>query len=113
MAKTVSQEYRGKGSRILDEARAYILAGAERDSDLWFKINRYVYARLQLDERKIKDKIKSGLGQSVCHLCGNRIRILRGSHLHRPDGSKGYSLSNAVLTHKKCHERHHVRHEPV
>ncbi len=34
----------------------------------------------------------------------------KGVHLHRLDGSRGYSIENCALTHKDCHREFHRQH---
>jgi len=82
------------------------------DPDKWFYANRYVFARLQLDERKVKTGIKRQLIESdhPCGYCGVRFESKVGLHLHRVDGTRGYSPDNCVLMHLECHERYHAEH---
>ena len=42
-------------------ARRAIQEHAQRDQDKWFYANRYVFARLALDERKTKTAVKREL----------------------------------------------------
>ena len=84
---------------ILETARESIRAYAGDDPDKWFYANRYVFARLQLDERKTKSALKRHLleADSPCAYCGKTFDTKTGLHLHRPDNNKGYRLKNAVL----------------
>jgi len=54
---------------ILNETRKAITDFAGDDPDRWFYANRFVFARLQLDERKTKTDIKKALLESnqPCH----------------------------------------------
>lgn len=94
---------------ILKYVRKAIRDYAGDDLDKWFRANRYVYQRLQGDERKMKEKIKNELLKSnpICHYCKETIKVKKGIHLHRLDGNRGYSLENCVLMHQKCHEQYH------
>ncbi len=47
-----------KPKEILEMAREEIRKTAGNDPDKWFYANRFVFARLQLDERKTKTEIK-------------------------------------------------------
>ena len=46
---------------ILEKARNSIKKWAGKNPNKWFLGNRFVFARLQLDERKLKAKIKKEL----------------------------------------------------
>ncbi len=95
---------------ILRATREAIKDYAGDDADKWFYANRYVFARLQLDERKIKSRIKGELIETdaPCAYCQRRFESKTGIHLHRIDSKRGYSLENAVLMHAECHNRHHA-----
>jgi len=95
---------------ILADTRKRILAHAAGDPDKWFYANRFVFARLQLDERKTKVRVKKHLFDSnaPCHRCGKSFESRVGVHLHRLDGEKGYSRANCVLMHGPCHIQHHA-----
>jgi len=95
---------------ILDQARKHINAYAQGDPDKWWYANRYVFARLQLDERRTKVGIKRRLLESghACHRCGKEFESRRNVHLHRLDQDKGYREGNCVLMHGDCHQQHHV-----
>jgi hypothetical protein len=95
---------------ILEEARKQIREHAGSNPDKWFYANRYVYARLQLDERKTKDGLKRDLFESgvPCHYCGKPFETRVGVHIHRLDNDRGYSADNTVLMHPDCHRRHHA-----
>ncbi len=97
-------------AQILESTRAGIKQCSGGDPDKWFYANRYVFARLQLDERKTKTGIKRQLidSQHSCAYCGKPIDSKLGLHLHRIDESRGYSLENCALMHRDCHERHHA-----
>ena len=99
-----------KPKQILEQARQAIEAHGGGDPDKWFYANRYVFARLQLDERKTKDGVKRELLDSgvPCEACGKPFESKRGVHLHRIDEEKGYSRANCALMHPKCHQDHHA-----
>ncbi len=52
----MTENLENKAWQILDMVRRKIKEASSDNSDDWFKINRYVYARLQADERKKKPK---------------------------------------------------------
>jgi hypothetical protein len=85
---------------------------AAGDPDRWWYANRFVFARLMLDERKTKARIKQQLldANRPCHLCDRPFDSRKNIHLHRLDGSKGYNDGNCVLMHGECHQRLHVGH---
>jgi hypothetical protein len=95
---------------ILDATRRLILEHAGDDPDRRWYANRFVFARLQLDERKTKSAIKQKLlnAGTPCHGCGKTFESQRNVHLHRLDGDKAYSEANCVLMHGQCHEQHHA-----
>jgi len=101
-----------KPEEILETTRKAIRDCAGDDPDRWFYANRYVFARLQLDERKVKTGIKRRLLDSggPCSYCGRPFESNVGLHLHRLDGTRGYRLVNCALMHGKCHQRHHAEH---
>ena len=95
--------------RILQNTRRSISKSAGTDPDRLFTINRYVFSRLQLDERKPHKKLKTALykASNKCCDCGKKIKELKGVHIHRIDSRKAYSLDNCQLMHPKCHQLHH------
>lgn len=98
-----------KPADILKEARKNIREHTESDPDKWFYANRFVYARLQLDERKTKTGVRKRLFdvKVPCHYCGKPFKTRAGVHLHRVDEDRGYSDSNCALMHPECHRKHH------
>jgi len=94
---------------ILDKTRQAINDYANGDSNKWFYANRFVFARLQLDERKTKSQIKKSLLEAniPCGYCKKIFEDKAGIHLHRIDGERGYSFDNCVLMHPDCHKRFH------
>ncbi len=94
---------------ILKQTRELINEHAAGDPDKWWYANRFVFARLHVDERKTKTSIKQGLLEAgvSCHGCGATFDSKRNIHLHRVDGSKGYIEGNCVLMHAECHQKYH------
>ena len=100
-------------ANILEQVRQLLVEYAEGDPDRWFYANRFVFARLALDERRTKTAIKTRLlndGVS-CHRCGKPFEASKNIHLHRLDGNRGYSDANCVLMHEKCHQAWHCENE--
>ncbi|MBN1359791.1 MAG: hypothetical protein JW993_04325 [Sedimentisphaerales bacterium] len=95
------------GDRILRQARELIAEAAGRDVVLRFKINRWVYSRLQQDEIQKKKPLKRSLwdaGVRACQRCGKPFASLRGVHLHRVDASEDYYDGNCQLLCSICHD---------
>ena len=92
---------------ILDKTRKAISDYAGNDPDKWFYANRFVFARLQLDERKTKTNVRKELleANQLCHYCNKQFENKKGVHLHRLDGERGYSLDNCALMHSECHTK--------
>jgi hypothetical protein len=99
---------------ILDITRKAISDHAENDRDKWFYANRFVFARLQLDERKTKTQIKKDLFEAnkPCHYCNKPFEKKMGVHLHRLNGERGYSFDNCALMHPNCHKQYHAENPP-
>ena len=95
---------------ILDTTRRLIVEHAAGDPDKWWYANRYVFARLQLDERQTKARIKRRLldAGGPCHHCGKAFESRKNVHLHRLDGNRGYAEGICVLVHGECHRRLHA-----
>lgn len=106
----VPQEIDMTPKEILEQTRRLINEHAAGDLDKWWYANRFVFARLQLDERRTKAAIKQKLvGANVpCHGCGTQFTTARDIHLHRLNGDRGYSEANCVLMHGDCHRKHHA-----
>ena len=91
-----------RGDKILRLCRRLIRDAAYGNEDDLFLINRWVYARLQQDERKEKDKIKAHLLEKSgarCSKCG----CIGSLDLHRMNNRKSYSVGNCVLLCPDCH----------
>jgi len=99
---------------ILAHVRQLIQERAGDDPDEWWYANRYVFARLNLDERKTKTEVKQRLfeQEGPCHHCGKPFTTRKNVHLHRLNNLKGYSHENCVLMHDECHEKYHKLHPP-
>lgn len=109
LARTLNNEEREAARRILDDVRAEIERVSKDDADETFRIRRYVHARLQLEERGVRqqrERLRRRLfdrQQGRCGYCGERLEQLSGTHVHRK-GTGGYAEEITVLVHPKCHE---------
>lgn len=95
------------GDAILSQVRSALSEAAPQDANLRFKLNRWVYSRLQLDERSGKPAIKQKLwdgGRWKCPIDGKGAESLKGLELHRVDPNLSYSIDNCVLLHRECHQ---------
>ncbi len=97
-------------NEILDHVRQLIADHSAGDPDKWWYANRFVFARLQLDERKTKSGVKKRLfaAKAACYRCSRPFEVKKGVNLHRLDQSRGYYDGNCVLMHPQCHEDHHA-----
>ena len=97
--------------KILEKTRGLIRQYANGNEDKWFYANRFVFARLAIDERKTKAKIKKNLLNSgaKCNFCDKEFKSKKNVHIHRIDSDKGYTKHNCSLMHPECHEKHHAK----
>lgn len=97
-----------RAKQILEQVRNQIKEVAGGNSDDWFKINRYVYARLMQDEKKGKPK-KTNLfdrQKGICWFCKERIDNIKDTDTHRINEKLGYyDAKNVVLVHRSCHQQ--------
>ena len=104
----MAQSWETEAKQILERVRSQIKEAAGKNSDDWFKVNRYVYARLLGDERKKKPK-KADLfdkQKGFCWLCKERIDKIKDTDTHRIDEQLGYGhADNVVLVHRTCHQQ--------
>jgi len=93
---------------ILDEAREALLEKSGGDPELLWAMRRYVYIRLQYDERgspmqrKVLKQKKRVAQEGRCAACGKELPE-RGAELDRLEPMKGYTEENTRLL---CHECH-------
>jgi len=101
------------GDEILKHINFILDITAKNNSDLRFKLNRWVYSRLQQFENKTKRPIKkqlweSGIKSCQAPNCGKIFKTIKNIEIHRKDNSKGYSVENCILVCRECHEK--IRH---
>jgi hypothetical protein len=95
------------GDAILKHARSVINAECGEEQDFRFKVNRWVYSRLQQDEIRVKRPIKKHLWNSgirSCQGCGKDFDSLKGVEIHRKDSRRNYSKDNCLLLCRPCQE---------
>jgi len=98
------------GDQILDHINFVLDVSAKNDSDLRFKINRWVYSRLLQAEVRAKRPIKKQLwngGMRSCQAAGclKKFSTLKNVEIHRKDSTKAYSVENCILVCRECHEK--------
>lgn len=110
MASTrkLTESERKLAKKILENTRRRIVEMADGDTNLLWAVRRYVYIRLQHDERgnptqrKIL-KLKKWVAQKgKCAMCGKKLPE-KGAELDRIYPMKGYTLANTRLVCQKCH----------
>jgi 5-methylcytosine-specific restriction endonuclease McrA len=96
------------GDELLNHVRFMINEFAKDNSDLRFRINRWVYARLMQDEIREKRPVKQELWDSMkkksCRKCGKKFNSLKGVEIHRKDSTTGYTVKNCELLCRPCHQ---------
>jgi len=110
MANTrrLTESERKLARKILVQTRQQIETLAGGDPDLLWAARRYVYIRLQHDERgnpmKRKNlKMKKWIAQKgKCSMCGKDLPET-GAELDRIEPMKGYTAANTKLVCHKCH----------
>jgi len=78
------------------------------DQVLRFKLNRWIFTRLQKKEIQSKKPIKEELwnsGNKQCSECHKEFKTMKNVEIHRKDQNKIYSIKNCVLVCKECHEK--------
>jgi hypothetical protein len=100
---TLNDEQEALAKHLLEYVRAEIDRAAGSDTAAAFAIRRYVYVRLQHDERskpmerrKLKMK-KFDQQQGRCAMCNQPITELAHTHLHRLTAVGGYIEDNTIF----------------
>lgn len=114
LAPTLTNAQRGVARRVLQHVRDEVERFSEGDLDLEFAIRRYVYKRLQGDERGAREKRETfrrrlfDRQQGRCVFCQESFAQIAGAETHRTKSGR-YSEANTVLVHRECHQEHHLR----
>jgi hypothetical protein len=96
------------GDHLLKQIRFVLDEFCGDDERLRFKVNRWVFSRLLIDERKAKKPIKEYLwknGAKQCSDCGRVFESIKGVEIHRIDRNQVYSIDNCVLLCRPCHAK--------
>jgi len=102
--------------RIVEDVRKVIADGSGGDAALVWAMRRYIYIRLQYDERgspihRRLLKLKKMVAQKgKCALCGVELPE-RGAELDRFDPMKGYTEENTQVVCQKCHREGQAKKE--
>ena len=110
MAKTrrLTEAERESAKEVLDSVRQQIATAASGDARLLWAVRRYVYIRLQHDERgnpaqRRTLKLKKWVAQKgKCAMCDGDLPD-RGAELDRLDTMKSYTMDNTRLVCHDCH----------
>jgi len=94
--------------RLLESVRTRMVAAARSDASLLWAIRRYVYMRLQHDERGTPmqrralklEKMDAQKGR--CAICSKKLPD-KGAELDRFSPMKGYTAENTRLICHQCH----------
>ena len=113
-ARRMTETQRELAKTILATVREQIHARSGGDAELAWAMRRYIYIRLQHDERgnpmqRKLLKLKKMIAQKgKCALCGGELPE-RGAELDRFDAMKGYTEANTRLLCHKCHQDEQAR----
>jgi len=94
--------------QIVEELRARLSQAAAGDEHLLFALRRYVWKRLEFDERgRPADRKKIKFAKIIeqkgaCAICGEDLPK-RGAELDRFHSEKGYTEENTRLVCHNCH----------
>ena len=109
--RSTDPEVKKIGEHLLNHVNFVLDIAAGNNAELRFKLNRWVYARLQLTERRMKDPIKKQLfdaGIKACQApgCGKTFASLKNVEIHRKNNERAYSIKNCMLVCRQCHEKY-------
>jgi len=96
------------GDALLNHVRFVIGMAAGDDVDFRFKVNRWIFARLQQEEIRLKRPIKQKLwdsGMKSCVWCGKKFDVLKEVEIHRKNPESTYSIDNCILVCRPCHQK--------
>ncbi len=101
---------RKHAQQVLEQTRNLLQDAASGDKALLWALRRYVYIRLQHDERgkplqrKILKLKKMAAQKGKCFECGDELPE-RGAELDRLNAMDGYTEENTRLVCHACHRR--------
>lgn len=105
--RQLTNEERELANQILAEVRERIKERANKDTNLEWALRRYVYIRLQHDERgtpmerrTLKAKLMAKQ-HALCNICGRQLPE-KGAVLDRLEAMKGYTEDNTRLLCPSC-----------
>ena len=108
--RKLSEEERKLAQKALSNVREFLTNAAGSDSELLWALRRYVYIRLQHDERgkpqqrRILKLKKKASQRNLCAECGSELPE-RGAELDRLDPMLGYTEGNTRLLYHECHRK--------
>ena len=110
MNRRLSADEQEAGKKILAKVRSLIQTASKEDKPLAWALRRYVYIRLQHNERgtpaqrKIL-KLKKMIAQNMrCAICKEKLPE-RGAELDRFNAMDGYTEKNTRLVCHECHRK--------
>jgi len=108
--RRLTSNERKVASQIITETRERIATFSKRDVELEFAMRRYIYIRLQHDERgtsmkrrALKTKLRSRQN-NLCPLCGKQLPE-KNAVLDRLEAMKGYTEDNTRLLCPNCDKK--------
>jgi hypothetical protein len=112
IAPTLSNSNREQAIKVLKQARSEIRRVSDGDADVEYNLNRFVYKRLQDDERgpiserrRFRNTLWARQG-GCCAFCQKPFSEIDLVDKHHPSGLR-YTAENTVLGHRDCHADHH------
>ena len=106
--RRLTVDERTAANMILVRIRNALTKKSSGDSNLLWAMRRYVYIRLQFDERgnpmqrrNLKRK-KMAAQKGICPICGKQLPQ-KGAELDRLSAMKGYTEQNTRLVCHGCH----------
>ena len=108
--RRLNSDERKVASQIITETKKRIATFSKRDAELEWAMRRYIYIRLQHDERgtpmerrALKTKLRSRQN-NLCPLCGEQLPE-KNAVLDRLEAMKGYTQDNTRLLCPNCDKK--------
>ena len=108
--RRLSESEQELGREVLQKTRDQLKETAKEDAGLLWALRRYLYVRLQHDERgkpmqrKILKLKKMASQKGLCAICKEELPE-RGSELDRFNAMDGYTIENTRLVCHDCHRK--------